>query len=210
MSRVDELLARYMAAFEAGDAPDPREYLDAAGDRRAALEAALERYLREAPRRPFDAAAFATSRAAPVGTGLEHSLGGASGLWPSLLPRLRARAQLRRADLVGRLAAALGAEAHTTRVGAYYHEMEQGRLPAAGVSERVLEALAAIIGESAARLRAAGGEGGHGVAASGPAAGAFARTGAATADRLPEGTEEGAPADVSPPWDEVDRLFRGG
>jgi len=207
VSHTEDLLASYVAAFEAGVSPDPQELLQAAGHERPQLEAALERYLRDAPRRSWNAAAFAASGAAAVAGGLDRSLGSRSGLWPSLLPRLRARAQLRRADLVGRLAASLGAQAQQEKVGAYYHEMERGLLPAEGVSDRVLEALGSIVGESARALREAGAST---FPSSGPQAPepAFARTTA---------PHEGAPSDPGtqaagqpgqPPWDEVDRLFR--
>ena len=60
------------------------------------------------------------------------------------------------ARFVDRLAAALGVENKREKVAGYYHEMEQGLLPAAGVSDRVLEALGRIIGETAHALRDAG------------------------------------------------------
>ena len=211
MNRVEELLASYAAAYEAGRAPDTRELLEAAGPERAQLEAALERYLRDAPRRAWDAAAFAGSPAARVAGGIDKSLGSSAGLWPSLLPRLRARAELRRADLVGHLAASLGAEEQTEKVGAYYHGMEQGLLPSEGVSDRVLEALGSIVGESARRLREAGASAfdAPGLAA-GPAA-AFARAVPASGEATDASVAEVIADEVAErPWDEVDRLFRGG
>src|SRR5438046_2361078 len=42
------------------------------------------------------------------------------------------------------------------KVEGYYHEMEQGLLPSAGVSSRVLEALGEIVGASAQFLREVG------------------------------------------------------
>ena len=58
--------------------------------------------------------------------------------------------------MVARLAAALGFPDREAKVARYYHAMEQGTLPADGVSDRVLEALGRIVGESAEALRAAG------------------------------------------------------
>ena len=49
-----------------------------------------------------------------------------------MLPRLRDRAGLKRSTLVERLAAALGVSDRQDKVAGYYHEMEQGLLPAAG------------------------------------------------------------------------------
>lgn len=209
MNRVDELLASYAAAFEAGERPDLQELLVAAGDERPRLEVALEHYLRDAPRRGWDSAAFAGSRAAAVSGGLDRSLGSGAGLWPALLPRLRARSRLRRSDLVGHLAASLGAQAQHEKVGAYYHEMEQGLLPASGVSDRVLEALGAIVGESARALREAGVST---FAAPGPqpSAPAFARTSAPVGSTPDNPARPAGDEPAVPRWDEVDRLFRGG
>ena len=84
--------------------------------------------------------------------------------------------------------------------------MEQGLLPAAGVSDRVLEALGQIVGETAQALRDAGRAltpAGEGPAA--PAA-AFARRAYAEPAGAP------SPGTQPPPtgeWDEVDELFRG-
>ena len=48
----------------------------------------------------------------------------------------RAKAQLKRSDLVARLAAALGAQDKQAKVGSYYHEMERGLLPSEGVERQ--------------------------------------------------------------------------
>ncbi len=77
-------------------------------------------------------------------------------MWPALLPRLRNRAGLKRSQLVERLASALGTGDKTDKVAVYYHQMEQGTLPARGVSDRVLEALGQLVGETAQALRSAG------------------------------------------------------
>jgi hypothetical protein len=118
--------------------------------------------------------------------------------WPTLLPHARRSAELARADLVDRLAHHLGVAAQRDKVAAYYERMEQGTLPPAGVSDRVLAALAGILGVSAERLRAAGG------GLTPPAAGAasFARR-SARAMAAPAAAPE-------PPRDRVDELFRGG
>lgn len=157
MADVERLLSEFIAADRSGEDPDPAAYLGRArGTDRSELEALIDAYLAHAPRRAFDAAAFARSPARRVSDELARSLGGRSGLWPAVLPRLRDRARLKRADLVARLAAELGASGREAKVGAYYHAMEQGLLPGGGVSDRVLEALGMIVGESASVLREAG------------------------------------------------------
>ena len=209
MSDLDRLFGEYVAEHRAGGEADPRDYLSRVpAAERAELAALIDAYLSRAPRQAFDPAAFRASSAERTVDELERAISGQAGLWPALLPRLRDRAGLKRSRLVERLAAALGVQDRENKVAGYYHQMEQGLLPAAGVSDRVLEALGSIVGETADALREAGrtlrppGEG----PAPAPAA-AFARSVYAEAASAPP-TE--APAAQEGEWDEVDQLFRGG
>jgi hypothetical protein len=206
MTNVLELLSEYkQASRESGDA-DPRPYLArVSGTDRELLAGLIDAYLEQAPRREFDAELFPGSPAATIAEEVQRSLAGESGIWPALLPQLRRRAELKRSELVHQLAARLGAQAQERKVGEYYHRMEQGLLPAAGVSDSVLDALGKIVGWTAEALRTAGA-----LSAPGPArsdAGAvFARTHRGGA------AEQAADLGAMPPaddWDEVDRLFRG-
>ena len=138
------------------------------------------------------------------------SLAGSSGTWPALLPRSRHRARLKRAELVARLASELGVGGREAKVASYYHAMEQGALPSAGVSDRVLEALGRIVGESAAVLRAAGS-----LAPPPPPAApaAFARRASPAPEFAAPAAAAGGFAEAAaepPPRDEVDQLFTGG
>lgn len=153
---VQRLLDAFIADDRGAEPADPQRYLvKVDGIDRTELTALIDAYLARAPRRPVSGrASNATTRA--VAEQVERGLFGASGAWPALLPRLRARARVVRRDLVAALAQRLGVADETERVAGYYHRMEQGLLPAAGVSDRVLEALGALLGESAQRLRAAG------------------------------------------------------
>jgi hypothetical protein len=209
MTDVERLLTQYKEAHRAGGEADPRPYLArVSGVDRELLAGLIDAYLAEAPRRPFSASAFAESRAAPVAEEVERSLAGEGGMWPALLPRLRARVRLRRAELVSQLAARLGAQAQQDKVGLYYHQMEQGLLPESGVSETVLEALGKIVDSTASALRKAGQ-----MPAPGPprtdeeAVFARATYGAPSADVPEELVGREPPVEE---WDEVDRLFRGG
>ncbi len=153
MADVQRLFEAYKEAYPA----DPTEYLSqVAGRDRAELAGLIDAFLERAPRRQFDAEAFRASPASRVAESVQRSLAGQSGMWPSLLPQLRNRARLKRADLVAELAARLGAEGQSDKVGAYYHQMEQGLLPASGVSDSVLDALGRIIGTGKEALRKAG------------------------------------------------------
>jgi hypothetical protein len=208
MNDVDRLLAEYVAEHRAGGEADPREFLARASPpQRTELAALIDAYLARAPRQQFDEADFRGSSAERTVDELERALAGQAGLWPALLPRLRDRAGLKRSELVQRLAAALGVSERQDKVAGYYHQMEQGLLPAQGVSDRVLAALGQLVGETTHTLREAGrtlassGEG----PATAPAA--FARRAYAEAASAPP---PGAPRVGEGEWDEVDELFRGG
>jgi hypothetical protein len=92
-------------------------------------------------------------------------------------------------------------------VASYYHQMEQGLLPAAGVSDTVLEALGRIVGVAAESLRRAGAMPEPGPPRMDEAA-VFARTARGQPDAEAAAAPAGPP-DASDSWDEVDRLFRG-
>jgi hypothetical protein len=201
MHEIDRLMAEYKEAHRAGRG-DPRPFLErAAPADRALLAALIDAFLEAAPRRDVPEAGPA---AAAVAEEVQRALSGSSGLWPALLPRLRGRARLRRAEVVSQLAARLGAQGQQEKVGLYYHQMEQGLLPEKGVSDTVLEALGRIVGYTADGLRRAGQ-----LPAPGPPradeGAVFARA------TYGEAEEPAAGAGSRPePFDEVDRLFRGG
>jgi hypothetical protein len=208
MSQVEELLSEYKEAHRAG-AGDPRPFLERApAEDRALLAALIEGYLENAPRREFDRDEFLDSAAAPVAEGVQRSLAGAGGLWPALLPRLRAQARVKRADLVRELAARLGAESKQDKVAGYYHQMEQGLLPADGVSDTVLDSLGKIVGVAGESLRKAGS-----LPAPGPLrmdeAAVFTRMAQAAPAASDDAVAEVPAAGAREEWDEVDRLFRG-
>jgi hypothetical protein len=209
VSDVERLLAKYIEEHRSGGDADPRAYLrQVSGLDRRELAALIDAYLVRAP-----AAADVSRELDPslvrVADALERSLAGRSGLWPALLPRLRDRAGLKRSELVGRLADGLGVGAREEKVARYYHQMEQGLLLASGVSGRVLEALGALVGETAEALREAGGR----LASGGPAAAAPAGAAPFARTALSDPGVSGALASAGEPaeeWDEVDELFRGG
>ncbi len=153
----------FAAAFEAGESPNPADWLQrVAEDERQDLERLIDTYLMTAPRRAWDAKAYETSLARVAVEQVLESRNGVSGTWPELLPRLRKRARLKRSELVAGLSRALGlgeAPATIEKVGVFYNGMEHGTLEARGVSQRVLDALAGLVGTTSEALRAAGGSG---------------------------------------------------
>jgi hypothetical protein len=194
MPTVDELFERFRAT-----GGDPRHFLDQlSGADRRELEALIFAHLERADT-PEDVDRF---RASPAGARLRAAVDArVAETWPELLPHLRNEAEITRATLVQRLAAALGVGDREPKVGSYYHRMETGDLEPSGVSDRVLEALAAIVGASAERLRAAG----RRVTPPALEGAVFAR--AAAAPPAAAGGAAPAPKRARAERDEVDELF---
>lgn len=213
MADVDRLFAEYIEQQLAGARPNPWAFIEhLEGAERTELEELIDAYLLDAPPDPWDAEGFRGSVEAGVLENVGRALGGEAGMLPAVLPRLRARAKLVRAELVARLAEALGVGAKKAKVHEYYHQLEQGQLPASGVEDTVFEKLGAILGTSVGELRRAAEAlprlGPEGVAADE----VFART--AEADEAWEVTAGESAGASAPPervegWDEVDELFRG-
>ncbi len=210
MADVENLFRSYVARHRAGENPSERELLtQVEGTDRDELAAMIDAYLARAPRRAWDPSQFEASGAAPFVESVARSLQGSAGFWPTLLPRLRTRMRVARKDLVGELASRLGVPGRQDKVGHYYHQMEQGLLPSEGVSDSVLDALGAILGESREALRRAG-------QSLGPAGGpggtdaVFARTAVGPAVEAEVAAPAAAPRSAEEEWDEIDRLFRGG
>lgn len=208
MSDVDRLFVEYVAEHRSGGEADPRAYLSRASPAaQRELAALIDAYLARAPRQRLDPSTFRNSSAERTVDDLERAFAGDSGLWPAILPRLRDRAGIKRSELVRRLATVLGVSNQSDKVAAYYHQMEQGSLPATGVSDQVLDALAGIVGETRHALRDAG------QALVSPSRGGPSRGGPVFARKAYAEAAAAAPAEAAPPeaeWDAVDRLFRGG
>jgi hypothetical protein len=131
-----------------------------------------------------------------------------AGSWPRLLHALRDKAELSRRTVVSRLAGALGFPDDEKRVAVYYHRMERGNLPPAGVSTKVLEKLGEIVGVSAESLREAGRVGETGLGSGGEV---FARVGSPMAStRATDAPVASKSADLAEEPDELDALFTGG
>ena len=213
MADVDQLLKDYIAEHRAGGEADPRAYLERADEAdRTELAALIDAYLVRSPGQPWDEAAYAGSPAERLVESLHESLAGASGSWPVLLPELRHKARIKRAQLVERLAAALGVTGREEKVAYYYNQMEHGGLAPSGVSDRVLDALAGIVDTNREALRDAGRTV---VASDADQAATFARVAAPPppeyADSASGMARPGEPGHTArPERDEVDALFLDG
>ena len=221
MSDVDRLFDQYLEAHRASGEADPREYLQQLeGTDQRELTALIDGFLATAPRREWDSAAYEASPSKrlveSIATDWAEEVESVD--WRELLPSLRAAAKVKRADLVARLADAIGAGNQTEKVAAYYHQMETGQLPSEGVSNDVLKALGDIVGETAERIRAAGSVIGAGGDQSDVSAKvAFARKAVhnpkyedAAADMAAPGPARAAAGQAEDEDDHVDRLFTGG
>jgi len=210
MAELDRLFTEFVERHLAGEDPEPWSYIDQlSGGEREELEELIDAYFVGAPPRSWNADAYRGSSAERIADALDRSFRGQAGLWPAVLPRLRDRARLTRGALVEHLANKLGVGDRREKVAGYYHEMEQGLLPSAGVSGRVLDALAGIVGTSAELLRRAG----EPLSKEPPddAEGAiFTRTATPAPGYEESKGLEADDEDRAVGWDEVDELFRGG
>jgi hypothetical protein len=208
MDSVETLLDEYIAEHGRGGEADPASYLRrAAPQDRRELALLIDGFLARAPRAPIAQQPLSDPRAEATIDALSRSIGGAAGLWPALLPRLRDRAGLKRRDLVERLARSLGVDDRVPKVERYYHEMELGLLPAGGVSDRVLDALGKLVGVTAAELRDAGVTISAGLGSGATQAEAFARTASISGLSVAAPLRDSSEPDEQ--WDEVDELFCG-
>lgn len=206
MSTTHQLLGQFIEAWNAGERPDVRTYLErASADERDELAAMLSTWLELAPTPAYDEQTLAEISAEPA---LRAALDAASAepvpVGQQVLT-LRERAGLGVADVARRLTRLfeLGDEPRTTE---YLEELERGELDPGGLSRRLLAGLAAILGadRDELTLRPAMATGQTFFRAEGDADEVFAES----LDALSMAALSEAPA--SGPLDELDLLFVGG
>jgi hypothetical protein len=213
MTSPDPLIEEFIVAWNAGKRPRVDDYLERAptGERER-LAGLINAFLDQAPTPAFSQKTFDEIKREPTVSELAALVDSKAGFWPSLLPRLRRRAELTRDQVVERLADALGVTGKEAKVKFYYHRMEVGTIEPAGVSRRVLEALSQIFGVKLSEIEEAGDFTGFGPAASAApylrAADAREAANLSRMERI-EDASLGAPRS-GPDEDEVDRLFLGG
>ena len=207
MTDVDRLLRDYIERFESGGSVDPSDLLEQldTADRRK-LSTLIEGYLEHAARpQEWDPEGFEGSVAdrAVQRVAAEWSAGAGA------LVSLRNEREITRDDLVTKLADLLGVSSARTKVASYYHQLERGLLPTEGVSGKVWDALANLLGTSSDSLREAASS-----AAPADQASAVAYTRMSSVDEdasagqaSPGEASSGREAEEP---DEVDRLFTGG
>jgi len=161
--QVNERFERFRSRFLADGFADPQQELAGLeGNDRAELSLLIEYFLIEVPRREWDQREFRRSGAAELSERVvaalsaEAAVAAETSAGSERLKDLRDGAMIARAALVEQLADELGLlPEEGERVGFYYHHMERGTLPLAGISDRVFEALADILRVGIERLRRA-------------------------------------------------------
>ncbi len=207
MDKVDRLLNDFIAAWNRGERPSADHFVQRApAGEQDELAGLIGAFLEMAPTPDYSPEQMAELREDPTVKSIAKMVGGRAGLWPALLPKLRNEAKLKRREVVARLAELLGVAEREQKVQRYYHQMETGSIEPQGVSRKVLEALARVLGVSADELEEAGD-----FSVVPPAVGgAYLRTESVQETRAKLSVEHAA-APASPGgWDEVDELFLGG
>lgn len=214
MSTIEHVLSDFIEAWSAGRRPSVREHLARVpeGAERDELAEQITTWLEVAPTPPFDDATRAEIRAEPIVRDVLQAAGTDAGLWPTVVPALRARAGLSVGQLAARLVERFGlATGDQERTADYLQRLEAGRLEPSRVSRRLLGALGELLGASAATLADAGLLGGGlRPAASG---GTLFRGGGDAEAWVAQDIEALSVAAMSPAppeLDELDRLFTGG
>lgn len=201
MSTVASTLGEFIAAWNAGERPRARDYLARVPSAdREALADQIESFLMLAPEPEYGEAAWADITS-PASVRAAAAAAMEPEPWPSLLPRLRARAGLTIAQVAERLGVEPQRRAKAERRLA---EMEGGELDPSRPSRTLLERLSTILGVSAAALDWRGEPFGE----------------ASVAPALLRATSPVAPGQAidlladglltDDEWDEVDELFLGG
>jgi hypothetical protein len=206
MSSTDELLSKFIDAWNAGERPRAEDYLDKAAEpERTELAEMLHTFLEHAPPPNYSEATFAAILHEPAVQAAANLID--EQTWPGLLPSLRQRAKLKRDEVVARLAEALSLAGKEAKVKGYYHQMESGTLDPSGVSRKVIEALGKVFNVDPGKIERAGAF----EFSAFSAAEVHLRADMEDMEKL-DRMEDAAMAAPAPQveMDEVDRLFRGG
>lgn len=212
---TDQLFSDFVDAWNAGHRPQLADYLARLEDDTARREFAeqIVTFIDLAPPPAYSEQARAAIQAEPAVARVLAAAGGEGGLWPELLPELRARSSLSLAGLAARVRERFSlADTEQERTAGFLSQMESGELEPAGVSRRLLDALGELLDTTAERLAEAGtfGRGLRPAAAGG--AHLFRADGPAAAPMAADLTvlSDAARAPAPPRLDEVERLFLGG
>ena len=209
----DRILSQFIDAWNAGLRPEVDAFIERApGAERAGLAEDIASFLTWAPTPAYGAAALEDIAAEPTLKAVLAAARGPGGLWPELLPRLRARAALSTSQLAAALVELLRLPPGSERKAeTYLVEMEEGALAPTGVSRRLLAAMARVLRVPVGELEGAGDLGTWRAPPPAPRFRAWTGADEPVRDDLKLLAEVfPAAAAPDPGWDEVDELFRGG
>lgn len=212
MSTTDQVLSEFIDAWNAGERPRVRDYLARLpdGPDRDALATELSTWLETAPTPAYAESTRAAIASEPLVADLFARADADAGLWPSVVPELRARAGLSISDLASRLVERFSLNRDDLpRTQHYLERLEHGALDPARVSRRLLDAVGSVLGVSGPSLSDTA-VFSRGLRASG---GTLFRADGQADDQIRRDLELLSRAALSPapaPMDEVDRLFTGG
>lgn len=146
MTTVGRALGEFIDAWNAGRRPDVEEYLERVpAAERDELAAHLGIWLEVAPVPAYDAETLAQIAREPALRAALDRSGEALRPLAARLPELRARRGLGVRDLARRVVELFGLTGEE-RAAAYIEQLERGELDATRLSQRLLDALAAILG----------------------------------------------------------------
>ena len=208
----ERILSQFIDAWNAGLRPEADAYLERAPEEeRAELAEDISSFLTWAPTPDYSAATLEQIAAEPIVQAALAAARGPGGLWPELLPRLRARAALSRTQVAAALVELLRLPSGSERKAeTYLGRMEEGELEPTGVSRRLLDALARVLRVPVGELEGAGDLGAWRPPPPAPAAQFRAQAGAEESVREDLEVLARALSFQHEEWDEVDELFRGG
>jgi transcriptional regulator with XRE-family HTH domain len=206
MSTTEELLGQFIEAWNAGERPDLRDYLDRAPRReRDRLADLVGVWLELAPTPAYSPEALAAIAREPALAGSLDALDAEPAELGGRVAVLRERAGLALAEVARRVTALFELD-DEPRTAGYLERLERGELDDARLSRRLLAGLAAVLGARADEL----------VPRPAPAAGqTFFRAGEESGEALASGIDALSRAALAPApsggqMDELDRLFLGG
>lgn len=210
-SEIRRRFERYVAAFRGGQAdPDPvLAGLDESAKRK--LGRMIDEFLEAGPVPDPELMSPGDPRVQAVVADLMPRLDGRAGALSRLLARRRQQLGLSQAGVIDALAEDLEAsESEKGKIDAYYHDLEWGTLPAAGLTERILDALSRTLKTTTGSLREAGRTLGPARASStGPIYARMVEEDGDAYDLAVTPAPAKASRQASPP-DRIDRLFTGG
>jgi hypothetical protein len=169
MTEVDHLLSKFIDAWNGGERPSVRGYLELVGDDRDRTELAgqITMFLDVAPIPPYPPRSLDDARDGRIVDAAVAAFSTEASGWATLLPRWRAAAGLTLEQLADCVLESAGlVSANRQKVAGYLGSMERGAMDARTTSRHAMSAVANALGVNVGDLVLAGQS--AGAAAAGP------------------------------------------